>query len=169
MSAELAAADRALAVSERNLQRVRQFGRDGLAPLPERRILRAPDYRALPWPGYRAEEPDLNARGSDYAPTAFLPPFEGAEPEGTVPLGPLEGFSDDGDVRAVDAASFGPGLRYGRALRGIVNDVLHVDDITPDLLRERGFGSRLGFVLLRDGRAWLLLPALVLLALLLCR
>lgn len=127
------AAKRALAVSERELQRLRQHGATpaGAAATAGRDAIRPPNLKALPWPrASRHKESDLEDDINDpRTPTAaargFTAPFEsagGAREAGGAPpraqyAAAHSGFSASGEL---EHATFQPAppATYGAAARG---------------------------------------------------
>lgn len=165
-----AAAEEGLAIAEYDLQRIRDRGA-GHTSARDRYVMRAPNFRALPYPVAGKSTPDVNAKdernGSGHLVYSepFMdapdPPLTSAEHRSRVPHCESEQESMEGDssnlyAQAPVLQGAVPSLdileRIRRSFLGCLYDTYHYHSITDDIIRAHGYRNRAAFVLLRDQR-----------------
>ena len=126
------AAQQILSISEKELQRIRQRG-TSVATEGDRSLLRAPDYKAMPWP--LASAPGNSVAGnpndkygdrSSINAEGFLAPYAGQEASHRASFSAPElGFSATGDLAQVDAVSFASHSPHGeRSFQELVSEMV---------------------------------------------
>lgn len=173
--AKRAAAEESLAIAERDLQRVRERGSEQTS-CEDRVVMRAPNYRALPYPVAGKATPDVNAldkRGVEREESPFSEPFsdgglgapsdepstgdradEKEREDGEVANEHLYGHPRELAVPEVDAESslFDVLTEIKRSFLGFVYDAYYFESIPPSLVRSHGYRRKVEFILMRDGR-----------------
>ena len=164
-----AAAEEGLATAEYDLQRIRDRGA-GHTSARDRCVMRAPNFRALPYPVAGKSTPDVNVKeegnGSGHLVYSepFMdapdPPLTSAEHRSRVPReSEQERMEDDGSKLYAQApllegaaTSLDILERIRRSFLGSLYDTYHYHSITDDIIRAHGYRNRAAFVLLRDQR-----------------
>jgi hypothetical protein len=173
--AKRAAAEESLTIAERDLQRVRERGSEQTS-CEDRVVMRAPNYRALPYPVAGKATPDVNAldkRRVEHEESPFSEPFADGGLTGAPSDEPLTGERadekrEDGEEAAnehlyghprlavpeVDAepSLFDVLTEIRRSFLGFVYDAYYFESIPPSLVRSHGFRHKVEFILMRDGR-----------------